>query len=96
MTDFFSKLKLYLTCNWATCCFVFLFLLLMWNAGILGPQPEIRLTPRAVEKQSLNHQATREVPSLCFSVWEPYGRHSKLWGENTAASVYVFSILSHI
>lgn len=69
----------------------------MWNAGILGPQPEIGLTPRAVEKQSLNHRATREVPSLCFSVWEPYGRHSKLCaGGNTAASVYVFNLIPYM
>ena len=68
----------------------------MWNAGILGPQPEIGLTPRAVEKQSLNHRATREVPSLCFSVWEPYGRHSKLWGETLQLLFTFFNLIPYM
>ena len=57
--------------TWKKSCLLFLFLKSFGQAalhvGSLGPQPEIKPGPPAVEAQSLNYWTTRDVPSLlCF------------------------------
>ena len=54
-------------------CFFFFFILFFLNfwlhcptCGILVPGPGIKLSPSALEAQSLNHWTTREVPILCI------------------------------
>ena len=45
---------------------IFFFFLIFWPCGILVPRPGIEPTPHALEEWSLNHWATRDVPTGHF------------------------------